>query len=91
VAQQFQPPVICDWPRFLPETRGVEYLFARHLSPGCRGRSVLRIAGVYTTVDVPSETQIATATEVYIGGHIYPVTDAVATALTAAGYGAYIS
>jgi hypothetical protein len=47
---------------------------------------VLRTAGVYETVDCPTTTQIAAATEVYLGGHVYDVTEAVKDALVAAGY-----
>lgn len=47
---------------------------------------MLKIAGTYQTLDTPTQTQINAATEVYMGGHIYEVTDAVGAALTAAGY-----
>jgi hypothetical protein len=82
----FQPPTVADVPRVLPDTRGVQYLFARHCSNLPRGRSVLKTAGVYRTVDNPSQTDIDAASEVYLGGHVYTVTQAVADALTAAGY-----
>lgn len=55
------------------------------------GRSVLRIAGVYQTIDTPTQDQIASATEYYAGGHVYEVTQTVADALTAAGYGSGVS
>ena len=51
-----------------------------------RGRSVLKEAGVYTTVDTPDANRIAAAQEYYAGGHIYEVSDAVADALQVAGY-----
>lgn len=82
----FSPPTVNDLPPLLPSTRGLQRRLMRHYAPRRRGRSVLRIAGVYSTVDTPSQTQIDTATEVYLGGHVYTVTDAVATALAAAGY-----
>jgi len=42
------------------------------------------------TTDDPNES-LANATEVYIGGASYPITDQQATDLTAAGYGAFIT
>jgi hypothetical protein len=82
----FSPPTVADIPRVLPETRGVAYRLMRHYSPTVRGRSVLRTAGVYRTLDNPSQTDIDAASEVYLGGHIYTVTQTVADALTIAGY-----
>lgn len=82
----FQPPTVNDVPRVLPDTRGVPYLFARHCSNLPRGRSVIKIGGVYQTVDNPEQSTLDLATEVYLGGHIYTVTQTVADALTAAGY-----
>lgn len=68
------------------------YRLFRHYKSRARGRSVLKsLAGVYTTVDTPSQVDIDAAAVCYLGGHIYPITSAEATALTAAGYGAYIT
>jgi hypothetical protein len=64
----------------------------RHFKSRARGRTVLKsVAGVYTTVDTPTQDEIDAAAICYLGGHIYPISAAEATALTAAGYGAYIS
>lgn len=51
-----------------------------------RSISVLKIDGQYVEIREPSQDEIALATEVYIGGHEYPVSDAVAAELIAAGY-----
>ena len=48
--------------------------------------SVLKIDGQYVEIREPSQDEEALATEVYIGGHEYPVSDAVAAELIAAGY-----
>lgn len=48
--------------------------------------SVLKIAGTYTAIPNPSLAQIASATEVYMGGRDYPVTLATKLALEAAGF-----
>lgn len=82
----FQPPTVDDVPRVLPETRGVAFLLMRHYSELPRGRSVVKIGGAYRTLDNPEEATLGLATEVYLGGHIYDITDAVAAALIAAGY-----
>lgn len=91
---QFSPPNVADrspvyvtWPdRHRPVSRLGQRLMA-HYGPQTRGRSVLKTNGVYSTVDTPTEAQMAAATEVYIGGHVYEVTNDVADALRAAGYG----
>lgn len=51
-----------------------------------KGISVLKIDGQYVEYRDPSQDDIALATEVYLGGHEYPVSDAIAAALIAAGY-----
>ena len=51
-----------------------------------RGQTVLKEGGVYTTYGSVTVDQLAAAQEVYLGGHIYTVDSATATALTAAGY-----
>jgi hypothetical protein len=51
-----------------------------------RSISVLKIDGQYVEIREPSQDEIALATEVYIGGHEYPVSDAIAADLIAAGY-----
>lgn len=90
MAAVFTPPTVNDIPRVLPDTRGPAFLLMRHYRPLTRGRSVLKIAGHYTTVDTPTTDQQNTAGregyEWFLGGHLYVVTDAVATALAADGY-----
>lgn len=57
--------------------------------PARRGRNVYLLnSGVFTERQ-PSD--MTTVSKIYHGGHDNEVTDAEATALTAAGYGAYIS
>lgn len=51
-----------------------------------RGVSVLKIDGQYVEIRTPSQDDEALATEVYIGGHEYLVSDEVAAELTAAGF-----
>jgi hypothetical protein len=48
--------------------------------------SVLKIDGQYVEIREPSQDEEALATEFYLGGHEYPVSDAVAAELIAAGY-----
>jgi hypothetical protein len=54
-----------------------------------RSISVLKIDGEYVEIREPSQDEIALATEVYLGGHEYIVTDAEGAALEAAGYVVY--
>jgi hypothetical protein len=86
----FTPPLIADIPRILPDTRGPALLLMRHYRNLSRGRSVLKISGHYVTVDIPTTDQLVAAgaegTGYFLGGHVYTVTDAVATALAADGY-----
>ena len=51
-----------------------------------QSNSVLKIDGEYVEIRDPSQDEIAEATEVYLGGHEYEVSDEVGAALTAAGY-----
>lgn len=90
----FTPPVVNDVPAINYEP-GVDPLarrLFRHFGSNPRGRTVLKSpAGVYTTVDNPSQDQIDAAAVTYMGGHVYFVSVAEAAALTAAGYGAWIN
>ncbi len=80
------PPVYLDWPdRYRPVPPLAQRLM-RHFKSRARGRTVLKIDGVYKTYDMPTANQIAAASEVYQGGHVYQVTQTVADALEAAGY-----
>lgn len=81
----FQPPVVNDVPTVLPDPHPGNALF-RHYGLRPRGRTVMKVAGVYATYDYPYQGTVDLATEVYLGGHVYTVTQAVADALTAAGY-----
>lgn len=82
----FEPPIVYDVPRVLPDTRGPAYLLMRHYSPLPRGRSVVKVGGAYRTLDNPEQSLLDSATEVYLGGHIYTVTSDVAEELIDAGY-----
>lgn len=93
----FQPPTADTVPPVLPRNtpRRLQHpiayaLFRRYKRRAC-GRSVLKINGAYQTIDYPTTTQTELATEVYLGGHIYEVSDDIADALTSAGYGANIT
>lgn len=87
----FEPPIVYTNPGILPSSKGVQRALFKYYGPYPVGRSVLKISGVYVTIDCPDQLTLATATEVYLGGHLYPVTKATANALIAAGYGAGIS
>lgn len=48
--------------------------------------TVLKENGTYRRVKFPNDARVQAAQEAYVGGHVYTVTPAVATALAAAGY-----
>jgi hypothetical protein len=56
-----------------------------------KGVSVLRINGLYSSYRYPAQTDIDTATEFYLGGTKTLITQQTADALTAQGYGEYIT
>lgn len=87
----FQPPVAFTQPRVLPRTKGPAGALWSRYSARPVGRSVLKLDGEYQTIDTPTIAQTVAATELYQGGHEYEVSDEVAAALTAAGYGDGIS
>lgn len=88
----FEPPVAYDVPTVLPTTRGpARDLFRWYAGGRARGRTVLKEAGTYVVVDMPTSARCDAAEAVYLGGHIHTITDAEAAALTAAGFGAYIT
>ena len=87
----FSPPVHFVGPRLTHRSWGPERWYFRRASALPVGRSVLKIDGVYVTIDTPTQAQIDSATEYYAGGHVYTVDAATAEALTAAGYGANLS
>jgi len=84
----FEPTYVLDNPPILPDTRGVQRDLFKWANNRPRGRTVLKELGVYSLVDAASITQARfdAADVVYLGGHIYTVTQAEADALTAAGY-----
>lgn len=86
-----RPPVVYSLPRVTSRTRGPELAHFRHYSPLPVGVSILKINGTYTTKQNPTMDEINSATEFYQGGHEYELNAAQEAALTAAGFGAYIS
>lgn len=68
---------------------GDHILFARIELP--RGISVLRLNGVYSSFRYPSQIQTNEAEEYYLGGTRTLINQQTADALTAQGYGAYIT
>lgn len=93
----FSPPIVDDsgpvsFDANELATNPLGFRLFRHYKARARGRTVLKsVGGVYSTVDTPSQDQIDAAAVCYLGGHVYSVSSAEAAALTAAGYGAYLS
>lgn len=85
----FQPPTADTLPPTVPGIPGndpVAYRLLRHFKNRAHGQTVLKTAGVYRTVEHPSQDELDAASEVYLGGHIYTVSATTAAALEAAGY-----
>jgi hypothetical protein len=78
MAKVFIPPTVSEGPI------GGHRLF--YFYEMDRGVSVLKIDGQYVEIREPSQDEEALATEFYLGGHEYPVSDEVAAELIAAGY-----
>ena len=98
----FTPPTAQRTPAVLPSTRGVQYLLYRHVRPLEQGLNLWKMPdGSYLLDQQPRHLSnpdpvnhaddANTPVLTYYGGHIYQVSDAEAAALTAAGYGAYLS
>lgn len=73
---------------FTPPT--VEYRYSR-LWKIQEGVTVINNSGTFTEKQYPSQIELDAATEYWLGGHVYDITTAQADALTAAGYGDYIT
>jgi predicted esterase len=56
-----------------------------------RAFTVLKLDGTYVQVTNPTSAQLSAATETYLGGHRHPIDGPTATALTNAGFGAYVT
>jgi hypothetical protein len=68
---------------------GLGYRLFRFFAPTARGRNVFLLTdGTFTENEPADFLTIATT---YYGGHIHSITAAESAALTAAGYGAYIT
>lgn len=80
------PPIYVTRDTYRPVPVISQRLF-RHFKNRARGHSVLKATnGTYTTVDYPTSDDIDAAAIAYIGGHVYTVSTAEATALNSAGY-----
>lgn len=55
------------------------------------GHSIIKTAGFYSQVDNPSDDDIELSDAAYIGGRTYAITEDEADALTAAGYGRWVT
>jgi hypothetical protein len=81
-------------PTLTPPTRdqgpvALDPLFVRYKL--ARGVSLLVTGATVTEYQYPSQTEIDAADFFYQGGMVHTISDAEATTLTDAGYGAYIT
>ena len=71
------------------EKRGQDRLFGRMNAH--QGETIVKRDGIYSVAGFRAGDDDATAQEVYVGGHIYLLTEEQATGLTDAGYGEFIT
>ena len=74
---------------FLSKEEKMANRLGAHIHASGRGRNVFLLTSGVITERQPSD--YTTVSKVYYGGHANTITDSEATALTAAGYGAYIT
>jgi hypothetical protein len=83
----FKTPYVAETPA------GWHRLLARYAIN--RGVTVMMIDGTYSSYRFPSQTEMATATETYLGGHQYVIDEQTKTRLTdsniGGNYGDYIT
>lgn len=72
-----------------PFDPAIEHRLFRFLSPGARGRNVFKLTDDSYTESQPGD--MTTVSVTYHGGHSHSVSSAEASALSAAGYGAYLT
>jgi len=85
----FIPPTDNFVPSIAVDTDGIGLLLFRYFAPTARGRNVYKLVDATFTENEPAD--FATIDTTYHGGHSITITTSEATALTAAGYGAYIT
>jgi hypothetical protein len=74
---------------YLSKEERIANRLGTHIHASGRGRNVFLLTSGAFTERQPSD--YTTISKVYYGGHVNDITDSEATALTAAGYGAYIA
>ena len=87
----FVGPLAFTGSRLLSSSRGSERAFFRWAGPAPVSQTVLKEGGSWVTVQNPLQSRLDAATHVFLGGHVYEVSDDLATELTAAGYGDCLS
>ena len=75
--------------QYLSRTERLANQLGKHIALSPRGRNVFLLTDSTITENQPSDS--TTISKIYYGGHETEITADEATALTAAGYGAYIT
>lgn len=83
MAKFFSPPTAPTVPMTVKPSHPAHHLF-KHYRPMNAGLNLFVVNGVVTTVE--PDYEFVKPDRVYLGGHLYTLTDAEATVLTAAGY-----
>lgn len=82
----FVPPTADTVQNYRADADPVAKAFGRHFKLRACGKTVIKEDGVYRTKSYPTQAELEAADAYYLGGHIYEVSAAEATALTAAGF-----
>ena len=89
MAWRFSPPSVNDGAPYRADADEVTQRLWGHFSRHNTGVSVLKTGATYVDQQYPYQDDLDAADVVYLGGHIYDVSDAEAALLIAAGYAPY--
>ena len=91
MAWVFNPPTVAYGPHVRASADPALTAWASYFPAPTKGRTVIKSGDTYTVTDDPYLDDILAADAVYHGGHVHPVSDDEAVALTAAGLGSGLS
>lgn len=81
-------------PGFSPPTWEMHFFEGNRLWRRCHitvGHTIIKFGTSYQQIDNPTTLQMETADALYEGGRTYPISSDEAAALTAAGYGQWVT
>lgn len=88
---RLRPPTENVVPTYLRDSTPAQKALMRHYAPGARGIALLVTGSTVVQNRNPTTAEMAAADYAFLGGYDHIVSDAVATILTNAGYGANLT